>query len=759
MDYYVIMGLGMVAQALFAARFIVQLTKSELAGKVVSPTVFWQLSLLASLMLVIYGFLRNDIVIIGGQAVSYYIYIRNLQLKDHWSKFPTALRIGFLLIPAIMLFSLLLFSFESLNGIFNNPDIPVLLLTYGTIGQIVFILRFVVQWIYSEKKKESGFPPSFWIISLTGSLMIIGYAIIRKDAVLFIGHFFGTLIYARNLFLHYSAEPAIKKQYLSVTSVLKKQKLLLLSILAAIALFMNINDWSVRETSEARYAQISKEMFESGNYLHPTLMGIKHYHKPPLTYWITCAGYKIFGANVIGARFFLQIGIILQMLIVYGIAKLLFQNNRHAFLAALLYFALPGVYMSSRALTTDVFLTTFVLLAVFSWLKFTLKEQKTYLLLFYISLGLGFFTKGPVVYIFPVFIIIGSYISGLKPKKLISYHIIGVLIMLIIGLTWFVYLYIIDERFLHYFVIQHTVERMATDNFGRSEPWWFFIAVVSASSFPWIIILFNQIFRNKQYQSKNAAIFLLWIVPPILFFSLSQSKLMLYVLPVYAGIAIGSIWMWFKMNNRQHKVWSWIQFVFHLVVLAAIPFAPIFEPDLVISNYVYFFVLITAAILVSMKLLPIKITEKPILAAAVFLYGIALITPYIFMHNPKIIKDTRNIAAFINNQLPDTKNILVYDQRLPSMLFNSNHNVISLYAGRQSLNREVQFETDDAWKNNLKNLVEEPQLFESLTVPGNVLLVSQRNTLDSLFLEKAAVFDHTKTIDGWIIYYFDTPLQ
>ncbi len=81
MDYYLILGLGMVAQALFAARFIVQLTKSELAGKVVSPIVFWQLSLLASLLLVIYGFLRNDIVIIGGQAVTYYIYIRNLQLK------------------------------------------------------------------------------------------------------------------------------------------------------------------------------------------------------------------------------------------------------------------------------------------------------------------------------------------------------------------------------------------------------------------------------------------------------------------------------------------------------------------------------------------------------------------------------------------------------------------------------------------------------------------------------------------------------
>ena len=63
---------------------------------------------------------------------------------------------------------------------------------------------------------------------------------------------------------------------------------------------INLGSWGVTETSEARYAEISKEMLESGDFIHPTLMGIAHYHKPPLTYYITTVGYKIFGVSEYG---------------------------------------------------------------------------------------------------------------------------------------------------------------------------------------------------------------------------------------------------------------------------------------------------------------------------------------------------------------------------------------------------------------------------------------------------------------------------
>ena len=68
---------------------------------------------------------------------------------------------------------------------------------------MVFSLRFVYQWIYSERRKESILPPGFWVISLIGSFMLIIYAVFRLDPVIFIGQLFGTVVYSRNIYLHY----------------------------------------------------------------------------------------------------------------------------------------------------------------------------------------------------------------------------------------------------------------------------------------------------------------------------------------------------------------------------------------------------------------------------------------------------------------------------------------------------------------------------------------------------------------------------
>ena len=85
--------------------------------------------------------------------------------------------------------------------LFKNEKIPTWLLWLGIISQVVFTLRFVYQWLYSEYKKISSLPIGFWLLSLVGSILILIYAINRKDPVLFIGHLLGSIIYIRNLIL------------------------------------------------------------------------------------------------------------------------------------------------------------------------------------------------------------------------------------------------------------------------------------------------------------------------------------------------------------------------------------------------------------------------------------------------------------------------------------------------------------------------------------------------------------------------------
>ncbi len=76
-------------------------------------------------------------------------------------------------------------------------------IVFGLIGQVMFSLRFLVQWIASERKKQSVIPVPFWYLSIAGSLILLIYAIQRKDPVFILGQSTGTLIYARNLILIY----------------------------------------------------------------------------------------------------------------------------------------------------------------------------------------------------------------------------------------------------------------------------------------------------------------------------------------------------------------------------------------------------------------------------------------------------------------------------------------------------------------------------------------------------------------------------
>lgn len=193
--------IGFLAQIFFSARLIFQWILSEKAKQVVSPSIFWLLSLLGSYLLFFYGWLRDDFAIILGQLISYYIYIWNLYIKKSWQKFPVIIRSILIATPFLAVGYMLSEMNEFIEQFFRNEDIPLTLLFWGSLGQIVFTLRFVYQWIYSYKRKESILPLGFWLISLTGSLIIVSYALVRRDPVLILGQSTGIIVYSRNVWI------------------------------------------------------------------------------------------------------------------------------------------------------------------------------------------------------------------------------------------------------------------------------------------------------------------------------------------------------------------------------------------------------------------------------------------------------------------------------------------------------------------------------------------------------------------------------
>lgn len=198
---YFILILGLAAQLLFSARIIIQWVLSERAKKVVSPTIFWVLSIIASYLLFLYGWMRNDFAIMLGQVISYYIYIWNLYEKSVWKQVPVLLRIVLKITPVLGVAYILSDWQTFYEQCLNNQEIPAMLILYGSLGQVIFTLRFIYQYLYSRKYHESLLPKGFWIISLVGSTIIVTYGIFRLDPVIILGQSFGVFSYVRNLVL------------------------------------------------------------------------------------------------------------------------------------------------------------------------------------------------------------------------------------------------------------------------------------------------------------------------------------------------------------------------------------------------------------------------------------------------------------------------------------------------------------------------------------------------------------------------------
>jgi lipid-A-disaccharide synthase-like uncharacterized protein len=207
-----IYAIGFTAQFFFSARLLVQWIQSEKVRRILNPEIFWKFSLTASFLFFIYGWLRDDFSIMLGQSITYFIYIRNMQLQGTWQKLHIAPRFFLWIFP----FLIILYSYNNsqmdIDRLFRNEAIPFRLLVWGSLGQVIFTFRFVYQWFYSENRKESSLPIGFWLLSLVGSIMILSYAIYRKDPVLFLGQSFGFIVYSRNIFLGIKEKKHIAEQ-------------------------------------------------------------------------------------------------------------------------------------------------------------------------------------------------------------------------------------------------------------------------------------------------------------------------------------------------------------------------------------------------------------------------------------------------------------------------------------------------------------------------------------------------------------------
>lgn len=201
-------SIGFLAQGFFSARMLIQWILSERAHRVMSPNAYWICSLAGSILLFVYGWLRDDFAIIFGQLISYYIYIWNLNIKGVWHKFPGLARVAITLLPLVAASMVFHDVPAFVITFFHNQSVPPSLIVWGSAGQVIFTLRFIYQWYYSYRRHESVLPVWFWIISLVGCTIIVSYGAFRLDPVLILGQSVGFFTYSRNTILYRKSHQA-----------------------------------------------------------------------------------------------------------------------------------------------------------------------------------------------------------------------------------------------------------------------------------------------------------------------------------------------------------------------------------------------------------------------------------------------------------------------------------------------------------------------------------------------------------------------
>jgi 4-amino-4-deoxy-L-arabinose transferase-like glycosyltransferase len=399
------------------------------------------------------------------------------------------------------------------------------------------------------------------------------------------------------------------------------------------------------EPDEGRYAEAAREMVASGDWLVPRLQGEAHLTKPPFTYWMTAASLSVFGINEWGARLPLAAAFFGTILCVVALARAWGWRESEARASGLVFATAGLPFACGHILSTDMFLTFWETLGVLAawrvWAGGAGEER--WRAVFWAAFGFAFLTKGPPGWL-PLGVIVvfcwtgrtgrtgltgltvttdaltqtemeraGLTNAGETPAfpgqrpaheragRLWSWA--GLAIFAIVSFGWYGLLAMREPALVRYFLVEEVYQRVFTGAHGRESSWLMYFYVVPLGLTPWLFVwpgLAGRVWRKLGIGDPSAGgatwprvrravaalngpewFSMLWIAIPLLVFCLAKSRMILYVVPLFAPIALwaGRVLVRDEAYRRwfaRHRRWTWaiaIGWGVVVVTVAAFPSA------------------------------------------------------------------------------------------------------------------------------------------------------------------------------------------
>ncbi len=316
-------------------------------------------------------------------------------------------------------------------------------------------------------------------------------------------------------------------------------------VLLSLFLSYEIGNRPFAVPDEARYVEISREIAETGDFVTPKLNGVKYFEKPPLFYWTEAVNIKHFGINFSAQRA-TQVAIAILGLLAMFCSMLKIYGSHTAYISSSVLSTSLLFFIQSRFINLDLLLSVCLACSLFSYMLAVIKNyrEKLFIRLFYVFSALACLTKGLIGCVLPgmiiwVWVLCSSYSFDEKIEKLKkSLDPIGIVLFLVIFSPWHVICGIKNKGFFEFYFIYEHFTRYLTDSHQRFQPLWYFVPIVLVGLTPWTGFLFGKIENFKRIRvDENLKFLTTWIVVVILFFSISKSKLIPYVLPVFFPLA------------------------------------------------------------------------------------------------------------------------------------------------------------------------------------------------------------------------------
>lgn len=315
--------------------------------------------------------------------------------------------------------------------------------------------------------------------------------------------------------------------------------------LALLAWFGTLGYRDLINPDEGRYAELSRQMLASGDWLTPRLNGLLYFEKPPLQYWASAAVFAVLGHSDFAARLWPGLAGALAVLALWWCARRI-HGPTIALYAACVLGGCVWWLGNSHFINLDTTLSACLAGALLGfWFaqrdNASSGEARAGMALAWLAMGLAVLAKGLVGIVLPAGAMLAYMLwqRDLTPLKRLNWSV-GPLVFVLVAAPWFVAVSRVNPDFAHFFFIEQHFHRYLTHT-HRPGPWWYFVPILLVGLLPWTTLLPGALrvgWQRVPGRFQGNRLLLAWCVAIFVFFSASGSKLPSYILPIFPALAL-----------------------------------------------------------------------------------------------------------------------------------------------------------------------------------------------------------------------------